>query len=211
MQSIMQKLGIDGGPVDGSPGRKTRLGVQQLQERFGLSPTGEIDNATFAALGVPSTDGVQPSCITVPLPPMPVLEQSCEPGQERNSRGACYWPQTDCPRGQVKNSKGQCYTPEKTCPTGQQLNSKGQCYTPREQGPSCDPRSTVQQGNGCACRYGGMRKLNATRCVCANTGLPPVPGAGCPKVKIERGGGDGAVPGGGGGNCIVVNGIRLCS
>lgn len=209
MQSIMQKLGIDGGPVDGSPGRKTRAGVRELQERFGLEPTGEIDNQTFAALGVPSTEDVRPSCITVNLPPMPVLERPCEPGQVKNSRGVCTWPKTDCPSGQVKNSKGQCYTPEKSCPSGQVKNSKGQCYTPRTQTPSCDSRSTVQQGNGCACRYSGMRKVNSTRCVCSNTGLPPVPGAGCPRVKIERGEGDGAAPGGQ--KCIVVNGIRLCS
>ncbi|MGH1577405.1 peptidoglycan-binding protein [Planktotalea sp.] len=223
MQSIMLKLGIDGGPVDGAPGRKTRAGVRALQEQLGLEPTGEIDDETFEALGVPSTEGTKPFCISVELPPMPVPDVKCKPGQKKNSRGVCYWPEVDCPSGQVKNSKGQCYTPRKACPEGQRRNSKGQCYTVQKSCPSgyklnsngdcykprtqCNARSTIQHGDGCACRYRGMRKVSATRCVCQNTGLPPISGAGCPRIEIDRGE-DGA--GGHGKNCVIVNGQRIC-
>ncbi len=210
IQTVMQRLGIDGGPVDGAPGRKTREGIRQLQERLGLAPTGKIDEALFAAVGLPSAAGAQKVCVTVDLPPVkrPVR---CDPPQVKNSKGVCYTPKTpkvDCPSGQVKNSKGQCYTPRKKCPSGQRLNSKGQCYTPDVSCPkgqkknskgqcytpkkatSCDSRSTVQRGDACACRYSKMRKVNARSCVCRNTGLPPIRGVGCPGVSIGGGGGD---------------------
>ena len=183
-QTVMNRLGIDVGTVDGSPGPKTRQGVRQLQERLGLEQTGEIDNKLFTALGIPSTDGVDPECIQVQLPPMPA---SCEAGQTRNSKGVCYWPKVDCPSGQVKNSKGSCYTPRdtvKSCPSGYKRNSKGVCYKPQS-GQQCNARSTVKSGDGCACRYGNMRKSSATSCVCRNTGAGPIKGLGCPKIQIR--------------------------
>lgn len=190
-QTVMQRLGIDGGPVDGVPGRKTREGIKVLQEKLGLAPTGEIDNALFAGLGIPSTEGVQPECIQVDLPPMPQLPVSCKAGQQ-------------------KNSAGKCYTPRKECPAGYRLNSKGKCY--KLAAPlQCDKRSTVKSGSGCACRYKGMRNINARSCVCRNTGLAPIPGVGCPTVKIQRPKPDGpAGHDGEGSSCrIKINGICI--
>lgn len=188
VQTIMPRLGIDGGPVDGASGRKTREGVKALQERVGLPQTGIIDDSLFIALGIPLTKDVQPECIRVDLPPMPRLPNSpviCEQGQQKNSKGVCYWPKrkVDCPKGQVQNSKGKCYKPQ----------------APRQ----CDSRSTVKSGDGCACRYKGMRKRGATGCVCRNTGLGPVPGVGCPKIKVGRPKPDG--PHGEGSSCRIKN------
>lgn len=208
IQTVMQRLGIDGGPVDGAPGRKTRQGIRQLQERLGQAPTGEIDDALFAAVGLPSAVNAEKVCITVDLPPVerPVR---CAPPKVKNSKGVCYTPRVDtpskeCRSGQRLNSKGQCYTPDVSCPQGQKQNSKGQCYTPKK-ATSCDSRSTVQRGEGCACRYSNMRKTTARACVCRNTGLAPIRGVGCPSIKT---GGESDSPDGGG--CkLLVNGICL--
>ncbi len=43
-------LGVDPGPVDGVRGRRTRSGIIQFQERFGLSLSGELDPDTEQAL-----------------------------------------------------------------------------------------------------------------------------------------------------------------
>lgn len=219
IQSAMQALGIDGGPVDGQPGRKTRAGVRELQERLGLPATGDIDETLFAALGVPMAGEADPSCVTVDLPPMPVV---CKPGQEVNSKGECYFPA--CPRGQRRNSKGQCFTPPPDCKPWQELNSRGKCYTPAcpegqkrnskgvcytPDGPRCDPTSTVKRNGQCVCRYEGMRKTSATSCGCRN-GLLVVRGAGCVRVKIEKGGGDGGPAGTSEKTCLVIAGVRVC-
>ena len=119
-----------------------------------------------------------------------------------------------CKEGEKKNSKGKCYKPKDkptVCVAGQKKNSNGKCYTPNvpRTGPSCDARSTIARGSSCACRYKGMRKVNATRCACTN-GLPPVRGVGCVKIKIERGGDGDAAGTGGGRNCVTVLGVKKC-
>lgn len=218
IQTVMQRLGIDGGPVDGAPGPQTRAGIRTLQERLKLAPTGDIDAALFAALGLGTAETAQPSCITVDLPPVerPVV---CAAPQVKNSKGVCYTPRVDCADGQVKNSKGRCYTPraetpDVSCKKGQVKNSKGQCYTPKKDTPkagaSCDARSTVQRGSDCACRYSNMRKSSATACVCQNTGLSPIRGLGCPSIKIGGGGHDTPDKPSGSGDCkLELNGICL--
>lgn len=49
-------------------------------------------------------------------------------------------------------------------------------YDPPEQ--VCDPATTVLRSETCACRFEGMVRFNATRCVCQN-GLPPRAGSIC--------------------------------
>ena len=152
---------------------------------------------------------------------MPVV---CEPGQRKNSAGKCFWPEVKCAQGQVKNSAGKCYTPKPNeCREGQKRNSKGVCYFPKcpsgqarnsrgvcvKVGPSCDARTTVRRGDDCACRYSGMRKVNASRCVC-RTGLPPIKGVGCVKVDIERGRDGDAAGTGSNKTCVNIAGVRVC-
>lgn len=198
IQTVMQRLGIDGGPVDGAPGPQTRAGIRQLQERLNLPATGEIDAALFAALGLGTAADAAPACITVDLPPVkrPLV---CAPPQVKNSKGVCYTPKVP--------------TAEVTCKKGQLKNSKGQCYTPKDVAPkaaSCDARSTVQRGSDCACRYSNMRKKSATSCVCSNTGLSPIPGVGCPSIKIGGGTKDDVDGHPGDGGCkLEINGICL--
>ena len=224
IQTVLNRLGMDVGSVDGSKGKKTTAGVIKLQERLGLPLTGQIDDELFAAVGLPSAEGAEQSCITVDLPPVPrpiickapqvknskgvcyTPKVTCEPGQVKNSKGKCFTPSKDCPAGQRKNSKGQCYVPDVSCPDGQKKNSKGQCYTP-QQAASCDSRSTVQSGNACKCRYSNMRKVNARSCVCKNTGASPISGVGCPTISIGGGGGDDHD---GQGKCkLALNGVCL--
>ncbi len=49
-QLALTYLGIDPGPIDGLRGRRTRSALIQFQEQHGLSVTGELDDATEAAL-----------------------------------------------------------------------------------------------------------------------------------------------------------------
>lgn len=49
-QAALTYLGNDPGPVDGLRGRRTRAALIQFQQRFGLPPTGDLDDGTERAL-----------------------------------------------------------------------------------------------------------------------------------------------------------------
>ena len=51
-QVMLMYAGCDPGPVDGLPGRRTRDATVRFQQQADLPPTGELDAATLAALGV---------------------------------------------------------------------------------------------------------------------------------------------------------------
>lgn len=51
VQQALQSKGIDPGPIDGIIGPRTREAVRNFQDRYGMNPTGEIDNQTLFALG----------------------------------------------------------------------------------------------------------------------------------------------------------------
>ena len=50
-QVIVARSGFSPGLIDGKPGRKTKLAIEQLQRAKGLEVTGKMDEATVAALG----------------------------------------------------------------------------------------------------------------------------------------------------------------
>jgi peptidoglycan hydrolase-like protein with peptidoglycan-binding domain len=50
-QQALQRKGFDPGPVDGILGPMTREAVRKYQDRYGIKPTGELDNQTLYALG----------------------------------------------------------------------------------------------------------------------------------------------------------------
>jgi peptidoglycan hydrolase-like protein with peptidoglycan-binding domain len=49
-QASLLFLGFNPGPVDGVRGRRTRSGLVQFQQRFGLVQSGELDPDTERAL-----------------------------------------------------------------------------------------------------------------------------------------------------------------
>ncbi len=51
VQQALVKKGIDPGPIDGIFGPRTREAVRKFQDRYGIKPSGEIDNQTLFALG----------------------------------------------------------------------------------------------------------------------------------------------------------------
>jgi peptidoglycan hydrolase-like protein with peptidoglycan-binding domain len=51
IQAALQKRGVDPGPVDGIFGPKTKEAIRTFQGRYGMKPTGEVDNQTLFALG----------------------------------------------------------------------------------------------------------------------------------------------------------------
>lgn len=132
IQSALQSMGIDGGPVDGSPGRKTREGVQELQMRLNLEATGEIDYGLFAALGIPLASVQPEACAVVDLPPIPrPKDPDCQKGSTFVPGKGCVKDRVrddkpkDCPKGTTRNSRGVCIDAPKDCPRGSVLNSKG--------------------------------------------------------------------------------------
>jgi peptidoglycan hydrolase-like protein with peptidoglycan-binding domain len=51
VQQALQKRGIDPGPIDGIFGPLTKAAVRTFQGRYGMKPTGDVDNQTLFALG----------------------------------------------------------------------------------------------------------------------------------------------------------------
>jgi peptidoglycan hydrolase-like protein with peptidoglycan-binding domain len=51
VQQALHRKGFDAGPIDGILGPMTKEAVRKYQERYGMNPSGEIDNQTLYALG----------------------------------------------------------------------------------------------------------------------------------------------------------------
>jgi peptidoglycan hydrolase-like protein with peptidoglycan-binding domain len=51
VQMALQKKGIIPGPIDGRFGPLTKEAVRSFQDRYGMKPSGDIDNQTLFALG----------------------------------------------------------------------------------------------------------------------------------------------------------------
>jgi peptidoglycan hydrolase-like protein with peptidoglycan-binding domain len=51
IQTALQKRGVDPGPIDGILGPLTKESIRTFQGRYGMKPTGEVDNQTLFALG----------------------------------------------------------------------------------------------------------------------------------------------------------------
>lgn len=183
-QRVMQILGIDGGPVDGMPGRQTRAGLRLLFQQLGLAPQEQVTPALLAALGL-SEAGV-PVCVGVDLPaiaratprPTPTPDGlACERATTIERGGACVCRY----EGMVRLDAQRC-----GCGQGQQFQAGQGCVraavTPA-QGPRCDPQTTVQVGNTCECRAPGMIRRNATSCGCPQ-GSQMIGALGCVGITL---------------------------
>jgi peptidoglycan hydrolase-like protein with peptidoglycan-binding domain len=51
VQRALREKSIDPGPIDGSAGPRTREAVRTFQSRYGMKPTGAIDNQLLFAMG----------------------------------------------------------------------------------------------------------------------------------------------------------------
>ena len=60
VQRELDERGYDPGEVDGLTGRRTRGAIREFQRSAGLPDTGQIDDATLAALGLALPDDVEP-------------------------------------------------------------------------------------------------------------------------------------------------------
>lgn len=52
VQEALKEKGFSPGAIDGRVGAHTRKALQSFQERFGIKPTGKLDNQTLFALGI---------------------------------------------------------------------------------------------------------------------------------------------------------------
>jgi peptidoglycan hydrolase-like protein with peptidoglycan-binding domain len=53
VQTVLKEQGYDTGPVDGQWGRLTRIAVENFQLSNGIPATGQLNDRTLSALGVP--------------------------------------------------------------------------------------------------------------------------------------------------------------
>ncbi|MGZ9410162.1 MAG: peptidoglycan-binding domain-containing protein [Methylocystis sp.] len=51
VQQVLKGRGFDPGPVNGVPGARMKDAVSGFQKRYGIAPTGDVDNQTLLALG----------------------------------------------------------------------------------------------------------------------------------------------------------------
>ena len=178
VQEAMRLLGIEGGPSDGKSGEQTKRGVRSLQSNLSLTQTGEIDDALLTALGVPMDMDARSEEVCVDLPPMPLPPLICDKRTARNiSETACACryermfksSKTSCSCEKGLNfvaGKGCVKKPDrpKACPDGQ-TRINGDCAIVEEGPLQCDPKSTVARGDICACKFKGMKRLNARQCI----------------------------------------------
>ena len=60
VQRELTERGYDPGEIDGLTGSRTQSAIREFQRSAGLADTGQIDDATLAALGLAPPDGVEP-------------------------------------------------------------------------------------------------------------------------------------------------------
>jgi peptidoglycan hydrolase-like protein with peptidoglycan-binding domain len=51
VQTLLKQKGIAAGPLDGVAGPLTRAAIRTFQERYGMKPSGDIDNQLLLGLG----------------------------------------------------------------------------------------------------------------------------------------------------------------
>ena len=183
IQQIMNARGLNAGPVDGKPGKKTFAALAQLQASLGLPRSTDFDDRLFAALGLPLQIAGTQSCVSAPLPPMPAPPLQCNLSTTVKSDGKCACrfdhmerrsaTSCQCGRG-FRLVKGKGCVAE-AVPTPKPV--------PDAAGLACEKASTRLRGNQCVCRdQKNAKKVSPTQCRCRN-GLPMVGGK-CLTIKI---------------------------
>lgn len=208
LQQVMNARGLNAGPVDGLPGRKTYAALAQLQQSLGLPVSREIGDDLFAALGLPLQEAGAQGCAMAELPPMPAPPLQCDSATTVKSGESCVC-RFD---GMVRRNATSC-----GCARGYKFVAGKGCEAipaPRpapESTPApapaqlrCDPRSTRAHGDQCVCiDQKNARKTSATTCGCTS-GLPMVNGH-CLAISIDPGSSDNPA---GQEKCLLrVNGI----
>ena len=181
IQRIMLEKGIDGGPVDGKPGRKTRAGIRELESRLGMEQTGKITPELFAALGLAPVGEGEQSCVSADLPAMPEALLRCDRATTVARDGECVcryarmFQRNETACGCVKGTR---FVAGKGCVGRGASGSTPKPAVPHE---SCPKGTRYEKGKGCVKRE--------TR-LCPN-GRPRIPGLGCVNITIGTGTGGG--------------------
>ena len=191
LQTALKAQGFDVGKVDGLVGPATLNALAEMKAAAGIAGDDLLPHAAMTALGLTDFSDANPDnnriCATARIPKPPIV---CDKRTTVQSGATC-----QCRlRNMVRVSERACACPKGTVSNGsscvrRKVEKPKPSVTPRPKKPvaealSCDPRTTVQRGEACACRYSGMRKVSATKCRCSN-GLPALPGAGCVKVTLS--------------------------
>ena len=88
IQQIMNARGLDAGPVDGKPGRRTYRALAQLQRQLGLPETRNFDDALFTSLGFNTGEPLR-ECVSAKLAPIPAPALQCDPKTTVSSGDSC--------------------------------------------------------------------------------------------------------------------------
>jgi len=154
-QSKLIQLGYNVGTADGKAGPKTRSAFRAYQRDNGLPQTGQLDQATSAALLGPVKSfndvnrGNDRACLAT------TIRTTCTGGSSWDG-ARCV-----CPRGQ-SFIRGNCRKTPTAC-TADKILVNGRCVCPRGmtlQNGICQPPPQK------ACPYPGQIKLRSGRCVC---------------------------------------------
>ncbi len=183
IQHVMNARGLNAGPVDGKPGRKTYAALAKLQTSLGLPVSRDFGDRLFATLGMPLQTAGTESCVVAQLPPMPAPPLQCNLTTTVKSGESCLCRfdkmerrnATSCQcGGGFRLIKGKGCVPE-AVPTPEPVPSSSPL--------SCEKASTRKSGDQCVCLdQKNAKKVSPTQCRCSN-GLPMIGGT-CLAIEI---------------------------
>lgn len=189
IQQVMNARGLNAGPVDGQPGRRTYAALAELQRSLGLPVSQSFDDGLFRALGLVLQEPGKQSCITVDLPRMPPAPLQCDAATTvpRGESCACRYD------NMIQRNTASCQ-----CRAGYVFTADRGCTPAPKPDPTPTPRPTPDTPRP------APDTPSQPRC---ENGLPRVNGK-CLSIQIMPGGG-GDGPAGADGCTIMVGGVCI--
>ncbi|MFW2586845.1 peptidoglycan-binding domain-containing protein [Sagittula sp. SSi028] len=190
IQQAMNARGLNAGPVDGKPGRKTYAALKALQRSLGLPVKREFDDALFAALGLPLAKPGEQSCVLVDLPRMPKPPLQCEAATTLKKGESCQCRYDNMVRRNATACQckgGYAFVAGEGCIKEVVRPAPDPVPAPPpllEETLTCDKRSTRLRGDRCVCIDSqNAVQTSKTTCGCKN-GLPMVNGR-CLPIQVK--------------------------
>ncbi len=186
MQQIMNARGLNAGPVDGKPGKRTYGALAELQRSLGVPVSREINDGLLRALGVPLQKPGLQSCVNVPLPPMPKPPLQCDRATTVQKGEACQCRFDNMVRRNAVSCQcqaGDVFVPGKGCEHAVVVDPTP---PPLEEPLVCDRNTTRPRDGQCVCLDPkNAVKTSSSACGCKN-GLPMVNGRCLPIVVAPK-------------------------
>ncbi|MBR9844178.1 MAG: VWA domain-containing protein [Rhodobacteraceae bacterium] len=182
IQQVMNARGLNAGPVDGKPGKKTYRALAQLRKSLGLPKGRNFDDALFKALGIPLMKPGEKSCVLADLPPMPKPPIQCDRATTVQKGESCQCRFDNMIRRNATACQckgGFAFVAGKGCVK----KTAPKPAPPREDTLNCDKRSARLVDGRCVCRDPkNAVKTSKTTCGCKN-GTPMIGGK-CVNIQV---------------------------